>query len=116
MNHLLLPHHRLKAYGAACALLDAVRAAHIRDAKLRDQALRAASSACLNTAEAAGRSAAADRKRAFGIARGEVVEAVAAVEVAMRGGFARVATLEPVLEATAVLGVGERARRATARS
>ena len=101
MNHSqsLLPHHRLKAYAAGCALLDAVRAAHIRDAKLRDQALRAAASVCLNTAEAAGRAQSADRKRVFGIARGEVVEAVAAVEVAVRGGFARVAALAAVLEA-----------------
>jgi four helix bundle protein len=98
MNHSLLPHHRLKAYAAACSLLDAVREARIRDGKLCDQALRAASSACLNTAEAAGRSSLADRKRVFGIARGEVAEAVAAVEVAVRGGFARSAALGAVLE------------------
>src|SRR6187551_1138753 len=83
-SNSLLPHHRLKAYAAACELLDAVRSAHIRDARLRDQALRAAGSVCLNTAEAAGRSSVADRKRVFGIARGEVVETVAAVEVAVR--------------------------------
>src|SRR6188768_3980026 len=94
-----VPHHRLKAYAAACALLEAVRSAQIRDAKLRDQALRAASSACLNTAEGAGRSAASDHKRVFGIARGEVVEAVAAVEVAVHGGFVRTNALAPVLEA-----------------
>ena len=95
----LLPHHRLKAYAAATELLEAVRAAHIRDAKLREQALRAAGSVCLNTAEAAGRASVTDRKRVFGIARGEVVEAVAAVEVAVRAGSAQPATLAPVLEA-----------------
>jgi four helix bundle protein len=95
----LLPHHRLKAYAAACALLEAVRSAQIRDARFRDQALRAAASVCLNSAEAAGRSGAADRKRVFGIARGEVVEAVAAVEVAVRGGSARASALPAVLEA-----------------
>jgi four helix bundle protein len=95
----LLPHHRLKAYAAACALLDAVREARIRDARLREQALRAAGSVCLNTAEGAGRPAAADRKRVFGIARGEVVEAVAACEVAVRMGATQAAALTRVLEA-----------------
>ena len=54
----------------------------MRDKTLREQALRAAKSACLNTAEGAGRIAAADKARAFAIARGEAVEAVAAVEIA----------------------------------
>jgi four helix bundle protein len=53
-----------------------------RDATLRDQALRSAKSACLNTAEGAGRVSRADKARAFAIARGEVVEAAAAVEIA----------------------------------
>jgi hypothetical protein len=34
-------------------LLVAVREAHLRDAGLRDQAMRSAKSACLNTAEVA---------------------------------------------------------------
>ncbi len=50
-----LPHHRLTAYGVALELLRAVRTAEIRDRALRDQAMRAAKSACLNIAEAAGR-------------------------------------------------------------
>jgi hypothetical protein len=37
-----LPHHNLLAYEVALDLLSAVRAAEIRDAKLRDQAMRAA--------------------------------------------------------------------------
>jgi len=77
-----LPHHRLVAYTVAIELLLAVRAADIRDPKLRDQALRAAKSACLNTAEAAGRVSPADKARVFAIARGECVEAAAAVEIA----------------------------------
>ena len=77
-----LPHHRLLAYQAAVALLLAVKAANIRDAKLRDQGMRAAKSTCLNTAEGAGRVSRADQARAFAIARGEAVEAVAAVEIA----------------------------------
>ena len=44
----LLPHHKLIAYGVAVELLIAVRAAKIRDAKLREQALKSAKSACLN--------------------------------------------------------------------
>ncbi len=86
-----LPHHKLHAYGAAVKLLLAVRAANIRDAKLRDEATRAAKSAALNCAEGAGRVSRADKARAFTpagiakrvtIARGEAVEAVAAVELA----------------------------------
>ncbi|MBL8608966.1 MAG: four helix bundle protein [Myxococcales bacterium] len=77
-----LPHHRLVAYSVAAELLVAVRAADIRDPKLRDQALRAAKSVCLNVAEAAGRVSHADKARIFAIARGECVEAAAAVEIA----------------------------------
>ena len=37
-----LPHHRLLAYQKSLELLAAVRSAQIRDAKFRDEALRAA--------------------------------------------------------------------------
>jgi four helix bundle protein len=77
-----LPHHKLVAYGVAVELLVAVRDARVRDSKLRDAATRAAKSACLNTAEGAGRVSRPDKARAFAIARGEAVEAVAAVEIA----------------------------------
>jgi four helix bundle protein len=77
-----LPHHNLVAYHVAVELLLAVKAAKIRDSKLRDEATRAAKSACLNTAEGAGRVTKPDKARAFAIARGETVEAVAAVEIA----------------------------------
>jgi|SRR5579871_947435 len=77
-----LPHHKLVAYGVAVELLVAVRDSRVRDSKLRDEATRAAKSACLNTAEGAGRVSRADKARAFAIARGEAVEAVAAVEIA----------------------------------
>jgi len=43
--------------------------------------LRSAKSVCLNTAEGAGRVTRPDKARAFAIARGEAVEAVAAVEI-----------------------------------
>ncbi len=84
-----LPHHKLIAYGVARDLLLAVRAAQVRDAKLRDEALRSAKSACLNCAEGAGRVTVADKARAFTIARGEACEAAAAVEVAALCGDAR---------------------------
>jgi four helix bundle protein len=77
-----LPHHRLIAYRVAKDLLLAVRAAQVRDAKLKDEALRSAKSACLNCAEGAGRLSPADKARAFTIARGEACEAAAAIEVA----------------------------------
>ena len=71
MDTIRLPHHRLIAYGVAIELLKAVRAAKVRDAGLRDQAMRAAKSACLNAAEGAGRVSRADKARVFGIARAE---------------------------------------------
>ena len=83
-----LSHHKLVAYEVALQLVRAVHDAQIRDAKLRDQAMRAAKSAALNIAEAAGRVAPADRARVFGIARGETLEAAAAVEVAEVAGEA----------------------------
>jgi four helix bundle protein len=92
----ILPHHKLQAFGVAKEMLLAVRDANIRDAGLRDQALRAAKSACLNAAEGAGRVTHADKARAFTIARGECVEAVAAVEIAAACGSASDADVERV--------------------
>jgi four helix bundle protein len=86
-----LPHHRLTAYHVAVELLVALKAANIRDAKLRDESLRAAKSVCCNIAEAAGRVSRADKARAFTIARGEALEAFAALEVAAITGDANVA-------------------------
>ena len=81
-NSPSLPHHRLHVFGLAREMLVAVRDAHIRDAKLRDEALRAAKGTCLNCAEGAGRVTRADKARAFTVARGEAVEAAAAIEIA----------------------------------
>ncbi len=92
-----LPHHRLIAYGVAVELLDAVRAMHISDPTLRDQALRAAKSTCLNCAEGAGRVSRRDKARAYAIARAECVEAAAAVEIAVRAGDAPGEGLQAVL-------------------
>jgi four helix bundle protein len=60
----------------------------------RDQALRAAKSICLNTAEAAGRTSPADKARVFGIARGEVLEVAAALEIAALAGDCEPQALE----------------------
>jgi four helix bundle protein len=99
-NHssgFVMPHRRLVVYGRALELLAAVRSAKIADAKLRDEASRAAKGVCLNIAEASGRVSRADKARvvlrpllgvAFAIARGECVECVAAVEIAAAAGDA----------------------------
>jgi four helix bundle protein len=87
-NNISLPHHKLLAWHVAVELLAAVRNTQIRDATLRDHALRSAKSACLNCAEGAGRVSRADKARAFGIARAEAVEAAAAVEIALVAGDA----------------------------
>jgi len=93
----VLPHHRLVVYRKALELLAAVRAAQIADAKLRDEALRAAKGVCLNgpsttprrrIAEGSGRVSRADKARVYAIARGECVECVAAVEIAVAAGDA----------------------------
>jgi len=81
-----LLHEKLIAWQVACDLLRVVRDARIADLGLRDQAMRAAQSACLNIAEANGRVAPADRRRVFAIARGEATEAAAAVQVAAMAG------------------------------
>ncbi len=93
----VLPHHKLRAFGVAMQLLEAVRAAGIRDSHLRDQAMRAAKSAALNAAEGAGRVSRADKARVFAIARAEAVEAAAAVEIAVAAGDAAQQSLEAVL-------------------
>ncbi len=97
MDQVRLPHHRLQAYGVAVELLRAVRAAKVRDATLRDHAMRSAKSACLNAAEGAGRVSRADKARVFGIARSEAGEAAAAVEIAVEAGDADAGALGDVL-------------------
>ena len=93
----LLPHHQLRAYGTALEFLRAVRDAALWDRELRNQALRAAKSVCLNLAEGAGRVTRADKARAYTVARGELVEAIAAVEIAHESGDARAQAVAQVL-------------------
>ena len=92
-----LPHHKLVAYEVAKELFIAVRDCHVRDTVLRDQATRSAKSACLNTAEGAGRVSRADKARVFAIARAEAGEAAAAVEIARLSGDASEADLARVV-------------------
>ena len=91
---LPLPHHRLVAFHVAKELLIVIKRANIRDAKLRDEALRAAKGACCNIAEGAGRWTPGEKRRAFAIARGEGVEAFGALETAAAAGDAAVADVE----------------------
>jgi len=76
-----LTHHSLRVWNEALELVRVTKAAGIRDAVVRDQAHRAAVSVALNVAEGAGR-ASRTRLQHFSIARGSVVELVAAFEVA----------------------------------
>jgi four helix bundle protein len=92
----VLPHHKLLAFSVARDLLLAVLRSPIRDAKLRDEAIRSAKSACLNTAEGAGRVTRGDKARSFAIARAETVEAAAAVEIAALCGDTSAAHAEEV--------------------
>jgi four helix bundle protein len=78
-------------------LLLGIKAAEIRDTTLRDQALRAAKSAVLNIAEGAGRSSRNDKARIYTIARGEGVEAIAALETAALVGDADAVHVERCL-------------------
>jgi four helix bundle protein len=89
MTDSYLPHEKLRAYQEALKLLACVRAAAISESRLRDQALRAATSVCLNIAEASGRGGTADRARVFAIARGEACEAGAALDIASVSGQCR---------------------------
>ena len=89
------PHDQLIAYRVARELVIAVRAAHIADSGLRDQALRAALSVGLNIAEATGRPSRADQRRVYGIARGEAAEVGAALDLAEVAGFCSAEAARP---------------------
>src|SRR2546430_16887955 len=82
-NFSNLPHEKLHAYQEARSLLMCVHQAKIADSKLRDQALRAAKSICLNIAEGAGRSSIPDKARVYGIARGETCEVTSTLDIAL---------------------------------
>ena len=92
-----LPHHGLHVFHVAREMLICVRDAQIRDAKLRDEATRAAKGTCLNIAEGAARVTRADKARAYAIARGEAAEVGAAIEIAVLVGAASVEDEEKIV-------------------
>lgn len=81
LNHTL-PHHTLFAYQLCLELTRVVAGISIRDAQLRAQARKSAVSAALNAAEGAARESAGEKRRSYGIAKGEACECAAAVEIA----------------------------------
>src|SRR5437660_1999897 len=89
-----LPFEKLIAYQEARKLLEAMREAAISDGRLRDQALRAATSVCLNISEGAGRAGSADNARDDATARGENPEVAAALDTTLAG---RLSQAEPAL-------------------
>ena len=76
-----LSHHRLHVWHKARQLVRLVCSHPIGDAELRLHASKAAKSVGLNTAEGSGLDGAA-RKKHYKIARGSVIEVVAAYELA----------------------------------
>ena len=76
------PHHKLIAYQLALQFARLIGSLAIRDTRMREHARKSAGSCALNSAEGAARFSQADKSRVFTLARAEVCEAVAAVEVA----------------------------------
>src|SRR5689334_16956111 len=87
MTDSALPTEKLIAYQKARLFLQCVCEARISYSALRDQTLRAAMSTCHNIAEAVGRSAPADKARVYAIARGELLEAASALDIALAAGM-----------------------------
>ena len=77
-----LPHQDLIAFQVCKELLLAIKAADIRDTKLRDEAIEAAKAACINCYEGAGAASWGNKRRAYSIARGEASEAAGCVDIA----------------------------------
>jgi four helix bundle protein len=75
------PHHRLIAYQVALEFVRLINDTPIADAESRKHARAAASACARNLAEGAGKRSRADKARSYSIARGELCESVAAVEV-----------------------------------
>ncbi|HEV8321178.1 MAG TPA: four helix bundle protein [Myxococcota bacterium] len=102
------PHHRLDAYVVAREVVGFVAANRQRWRGLPGEAgpqlERAVVSAMLNVAEAAGRQGVRDRARVFALARGEVLEAEAALDVAVLFGAIGDAEAAPVRALMARLG------------
>jgi len=94
-NWTTLPHEKLIAYQVARELMMLISGTRISNGGLRDQAVRAARSACLSIAEAAGRQGPADKARVYAIARGEACEAAAALDIGAAGGDCSAQSAQP---------------------
>ena len=83
---VVFPHHKLDAYNVSVEFAVAVRALIERrprgNANLADQLSRASVSTVTNIAEGANRLGAGEKRQKFSIARGEVGEAAACIELA----------------------------------
>ena len=75
------PHHRLQAYQVALEFVRLIHATPVADAEMRKHARSSAGSCARNLAEGSGRRSRADKQRCYSIARGELCEAVSAVEI-----------------------------------
>jgi four helix bundle protein len=80
-NFAPFPHHTLQAFGVALEFLRLIEATRISDADNRKHARGSAKSCARNLAEGSGRRSRGDKRRAYGIAHGELTEAVASVEI-----------------------------------
>jgi four helix bundle protein len=78
-----LPHERLDVYRVALELHEALTASLPRrcSRELRDQLARASTSVVLNIAEGAGRTAIADKRRFYEMAKGSAAEAAAVLDL-----------------------------------
>lgn len=90
-SSVVFPHHRLDAYNVALELAVAVRALVERmprgHGSLTDQMSRASISTVTNIAEGANRLGTGEKRQKFSIARGEVGECAACIELAARLGL-----------------------------
>lgn len=88
---IVFPHHKLDVYAVAVEFAVAVRAliAHMPrgNAVLADQLSRSSISTVTNTAEGANRLGSGEKRQKFSIARGEVGEAAACIELALALGL-----------------------------
>ncbi len=75
------PHHRLQAYQVALELVRLIHATPIADAEMRKHARSSVGSCARNSAKRSGRRGRADKQRGYSIARGELCEAVSAVQI-----------------------------------
>ena len=85
-SSVVFPHHKLDAYNVSVEFAVAVRALIERmprgNANLSDQLSRASVSTVTNIAEGANRLGTGEKRQKFSIARGEVGEAAACIELA----------------------------------